>query len=637
MSLPLGTSLIGISQGMLALVGMAAGTAYLDAKLHISKDLHQLSRARRGERNLARAGGIPCFSMCSKGQRLIHVILAVKQKRASGFFLFEAAAQRLGDLPCIWSRQAEYTWSQAYERVCQYGHYFRDLGVTPSQYVGVYMYNSPELLFIWMGLLSIGAAPALINYNLASDALLHCVRLSKAQFLMYDDTPDCVSRIESAHQQLRNIGIETIKVSDTLKARVAENSPHRASVDCFEESRLLPFALMYTRCVNPYFLHGQTSSHQWKRNYRPTKGIPPHSGAELCLGFPAPKKPSASCRGPKVIGLIIVSLFGELVRYLLSAPPSPNDRRHQIRLIWGNGLSPELWTQFQDRFGVSEIGEFYASTEGVLTLVKHYRSPGFGIGAIGHHGWLLRRKFHQAYVPVHIDPETGEVWRSPETGFARRVPYDKGGEILVKLPSRSAWAGYWHAQEATEKKLLENVFEKGDLYFRTGDALRRDADGHWYFIDRLGDTYRWKGENVSTTEVSQVLGSDPEIVEANVYGVKIPNHDGRAGCAALVLKGTTPDDFDWARLAALLRSKLPPYAVPLFVRVREGGVGGMSTDNYKHNKVPLREEGVNPRTRGTNVRDGERDRVFWLPAGSSEYVPFTERDWDLLGEGRAKL
>ncbi|KXX82825.1 Isopenicillin N epimerase component 1 [Madurella mycetomatis] len=582
MSLPLGTSLIGISQGMLALVGMAAGTAYLDAKLHISKDLHQLSRARRGERNLARAGGIPCFSMCSKGQRLIHVILAVKQKRASGFFLFEAAAQRLGDLPCIWSRQAEYTWSQAYERVCQYGHYFRDLGVTPSQYVGVYMYNSPELLFIWMGLLSIGAAPALINYNLASDALLHCVRLSKAQFLMYDDTPDCVSRIESAHQQLRNIGIETIKVSDTLKARVAENSPHRASVDCFEESRLLPFALMYTRST-------------------------------------------------------IFVYVGELVRYLLSAPPSPNDRRHQIRLIWGNGLSPELWTQFQDRFGVSEIGEFYASTEGVLTLVKHYRSPGFGIGAIGHHGWLLRRKFHQAYVPVHIDPETGEVWRSPETGFARRVPYDKGGEILVKLPSRSAWAGYWHAQEATEKKLLENVFEKGDLYFRTGDALRRDADGHWYFIDRLGDTYRWKGENVSTTEVSQVLGSDPEIVEANVYGVKIPNHDGRAGCAALVLKGTTPDDFDWARLAALLRSKLPPYAVPLFVRVREGGVGGMSTDNYKHNKVPLREEGVNPRTRGTNVRDGERDRVFWLPAGSSEYVPFTERDWDLLGEGRAKL
>lgn len=241
-------------------------------------------------------------------------------------------------------------------------------------------------------------------------------------------------------------------------------------------------------------------------------------------------------------------------------------------------------------------------------------------------------------MPVHIDPDTGDVWRSPETGFARRVPYDKGGEILVKLPSRSAWAGYFRAEGATDKKLLKDVFEKGDLYFRTGDALRRDADGYWYFVDRLGDTYRWKGENVSTTEVAQVLGAAPQIAEANVYGVKLPGHDGRAGCVALVLKdGGTADDLDRTGLAALLRSKLPSYAVPLFLRVRDGGVGGMSTDNHKHSKVPLREEGVDPRLRGTKVQGGERDRFFWLPPGASEYVPFTQSDWDKLGHARAKL
>lgn len=134
---------------------------------------------------------------------------------------------------------------------------------------------------------------------------------------------------------------------------------------------------------------------------------------------------------------------------------------------------------------MQEIGEFFASTEGVLTLVNHYRS-GFGLGAVGHHGWLLRRKFHDSYVPVKIDPDTGDVWRSSESGFAQRVPYEDGGEILVKLDSRASWAGYWGASEATEKKLMENVFEKSDLYYRTGDALRRDHNGHWYFVDRLG-------------------------------------------------------------------------------------------------------------------------------------------------------
>lgn len=143
-------------------------------------------------------------------------------------------------------------------------------------------------------------------------------------------------------------------------------------------------------------------------------------------------------------------------------------------------------TVHKKRFGVGEIGEFFASTEGVLTLVNHYRS-GYGLGAVGHHGWLLRRKFHDSYIPVKIDHETGDVWRSPVTGFAQRVPYEVGGEVIVKLPSRSSWAGYWRSEEATGKKLMENVFEKGDLYVRTGDALRRDADGHWYFMDRLGE------------------------------------------------------------------------------------------------------------------------------------------------------
>lgn len=299
-------------------------------------------------------------------------------------------------------------------------------------------------------------------------------------------------------------------------------------------------------------------------------------------------------------------------------------------------MSPELWAKFQERFQVPEIGEFYASTEGAMALVKHYHGQSWGRGAVGHHGWLLRRHFHDTYVPVSIDAETGEIWRDPKTGFAKRLPYEEGGELLVKLPHKQGWQGYFRDETASTKKRIENVFEKGDVYYRTGDALRRDADGHWFFLDRLGDTYRWKGENVSTTEVTQVIANHPEIAEVNVYGVRLPSHDGRAGCAAVVLRTPSVDAFDWKSLATLLRKELPAYAVPVFIRVREG-VATMSTDNYKHNKVPLRNEGVDPAAMGTKVKSGDKDKVFWLPSGSDTYVPFTKNDWSNISQAKARL
>ncbi|KAG5927366.1 Isopenicillin N epimerase component 1 [Claviceps africana] len=636
---------VGGSGGLLtAASGLVATTAYIDAKLHISKDLRFLSRMKRGEQNLVRA---------------------VKAKRASGFFLFENFARRHPNEPCIWSRQGEFTWEQTYRRVAQYGHYFKHLGVQPLEYVGIYMYNAPDFLFIWLGLLSIGAAPALINYNLASGALAHCVQISGIKFLLYDSAQDCVSRVEPSAEELRMQGIKPILLDASLKAELDTYPTERPSTTCFEEnSQALPLALMYTSGTTGLPKAAPSSI---KRNYlsvstrpktfgqRPGPGgdksyycIPLYHGTgglaamnDLMSGSSIAIAPKFSlsqfwqdCIDSKATIFVYV---GELMRYLLSAPPSPNDKRHQIRLIWGNGLSPELWSRVQERFGISEIGEFYASTEGPMYLTNHCRS-GYGRGAIGHHGWLLRRRYHDILVPVELDSENGDIWRSPDTGFAKRLPYEQGGEVLVKLSSRDAWAGYHGADEATKKKLMENVFEKGDLFYRTGDALRRDANGHWYFMDRLGDTYRWKGENVSTTEVAQVLGTHASIVEANVYGVQIPSHDGRAGCAAIVLSGSTgkADDFDWAGLAALLRKELPSYAVPIFIRVREG-VGSMSTGNFKHNKVHLRAEGVDPLALGTKVAGGQADRLFWLPAGSSEYVSFTQGDWARLTQARARI
>lgn len=176
---------------------------------------------------------------------------------------------------------------------------------------------------------------------------------------------------------------------------------------------------------------------------------------------------------------------GETLRYLLAAPPSPRDKDHNVHSMYGNGLRPDVWKAFRDRFGITKIFEFFNSTEGMLSLDNPCRGD-FRAHAVGHHGLLLRSRFQNVYIPVAIDPESGEIARDPKTGFAARVPYEVGGEILVAQPSAFAppFVGYFGNKEASSKKFVRDVFKKGDLYYRTGDALRRDSDGRWFFLDR---------------------------------------------------------------------------------------------------------------------------------------------------------
>ena len=238
---------------------------------------------------------------------------------------------------------------------------------------------------------------------------------------------------------------------------------------------------------------------------------------------------------------------GETARYLLAAPPTPLDKVHNVRCMYGNGLRPDVWIKFRDRFNVPEVCEFFNSSEGVFGLVNYSRGD-FLAGSVGYHGAIMRRLTKNMIVPVLIDQASGAIARDPKTGFAYRQPYEKGGEIIVAVPDVKAFAGYYNNPEATMKKFERDVFKKGDLWYRSGDALRRSAEGKWFFMDRLGDTFRWKGENVSTAEVAEVLGKYPGVVEANVYGVALPSHDGRAGCAAVYIDPNHKRDFDFAGL-----------------------------------------------------------------------------------------
>lgn len=328
---------------------------------------------------------------------------------------------------------------------------------------------------------------------------------------------------------------------------------------------------------------------------------------------------------------------GEFARYLLAPPPSPQDKQHAVRTIFGNGLRPDVWRAFRDRFGIKTIIEFFNSTEGVFTTLNICRGD-YLATAVGHHGLLLRAVYSRRIAAARLDPDSNKnLYRSPNPPhFCERVPYDVGGEILVKVtstkPEESGFAGYVDNPKATAERYVSDVFEKGDLWYRSGDALRRDEDGRWYFLDRLGDTYRWKSENVSTAEVAGALGEFPGIQEANVYGVLVPGHDGRAGCAALYIPGGVDDvdGFDWKGFVAHTRRKLPKYAVPVFVRVLKGNIkAGMH--NYKLNKVPLREEGVD-----VGKMSGE-DVMLWLPPGKDQYVPFEQADFDRVVAGKARL
>jgi len=275
-------------------------------------------------------------------------------------------------------------------------------------------------------------------------------------------------------------------------------------------------------------------------------------------------------------GATIFQYIGELCRYLLPStkPPPPN----RLRLACGNGLSAEIWEAFQSRFHIPQILEFYAATEGNFSLFNAEGKP----GAIGRVPGFLRHRFGIALVEISPD---GQVQRGPD-GFCRRAATGEAGEAIGRIAEGAARFEGYTDRDASDRKILRHVFEKDDAWVRTGDLMRQDAQGFYYFVDRLGDTFRWKGENVATGEVAASLMSYPGILAACVYGVAVPGADGKAGMAAL----ETAPGFDLSGLAGHLAG-LPSYARPLFLRLVPSLV---ATETFKPKKAQLAAEGFDP-------------------------------------------
>jgi acyl-CoA synthetase (AMP-forming)/AMP-acid ligase II len=575
-------------------------------------------------------------------------------------------------------------------------------GVKSGELMAMYMMNRPEFLFVHLGSWAIGSAPAWINYNLAGDALVHCLKVAGAKVLLVDEDAECRKRIEDVRGRLEGELGMTIKILDSgLKGEISRMEPVRPGDEMRAPAKgKFPLFLFYTRYVwcdggvgemvadvnsgttghpkacpfetqRAVGLTGRVGAMGLKPGpngdrwyvcmplYHGTGGttalVCMVTGITCCIGTKfSTSRFWTDVRDSNSTAIVYV---GETARYLINSPPSELDRQHKVRAMFGNGLRPDVWHRFVERFGIETVGEFFNSTEGVMQLFNGSRGP-FTATSVGHQGLIDRWRTHNLYVPVECDMITGDLARDPKTGFCKRKSYAEGSEILVQMPSEQAFVGYWNNPDATQARFERNVFKKGDLWYRTGDALRRDADGRWFFMDRLGDTFRWKSENVSTAEVAEALGSFPGIQEANVYGVAVPGHDGRAGCAAIYVDPTHLDNFDFPALLNHAKTKLPKYAVPVFLRIQKRQT---TMHNNKQNKVPLRNDGIDLRKivertdKEAAEEAGEKgavevvyDTMYWHPEAlgvkrgerDGGYVVFTMEDWDRLreaGGAEAKL
>jgi fatty-acyl-CoA synthase len=306
---------------------------------------------------------------------------------------------------------------------------------------------------------------------------------------------------------------------------------------------------------------------------------------------------------------------GELCRYLLRQPPTPHDRDHRLRVAAGAGLRADVWRAFQERFGIPRVVEMYGATEGNVAL----QNLDGRVGSVG-------KPYVEGQVALaRYDHARGELVRDAR-GFCVPCDPDEPGELLGRIAHGTGTMEYdgYTDRAATERKVLRDAFAPGDAWFRTGDLLRRDREGYYYFVDRIGDTFRWKGENVATQEVADVLNGAPGVSETNVYGVAVPGEDGRAGMAAVVLQPGAA--FDAPAFYAHAARHLPRYAMPAFVRlVPEMDVTG----TLKQRKIGLADEGYDPAR--------VADPLYLRDDAAATYTPFSSSTLAEIRAGRRRL
>jgi citronellyl-CoA synthetase len=542
---------------------------------------------------------------------------------------FEQATQRNPQGPALLCGDAVLSYAQVNELANRIAHYLSAQGVGKGDCVAIFIENRPQLLITVLAVAKVGAVSAMINTAQTGDALVHSLALVTPVAVVVGDErvaafDDVRGRVGLSHGRTwwvadqENVPapsgfVDLMRASEQYPGENPASSQHVFFDD--------PCFYLYTSGTTGLPKAGVFRHGRWMRtatsfglialDMQPEDivycTLPLYHATGLCVcwgaavcgasGFAMRRKFSASQFWSDVRRYQATTLgyVGELCRYLVDQPASTTDRAHSVTKMIGNGLRPGAWAAFKTRFGVDHICELYAASDGNIgftNILNFDNTVGFSLMA-----WAL----------VRYDHDSGAPLRNLQ-GRMQKVPRGEPGLLLARIDDKAPLDGYTDPTK-TEKIIYRDVFIPGDRYFNTGDLLRNIGFGHGQFVDRLGDTYRWKGENVSTTEVENVLLQHPQIAEAVAYGVEINGTNGRAGMAAI-----TPAEslatLDFSELLRFLQCKLPAYAVPLFLRIK---VKMDTTGTFKYQKTRLKAEAFDP------CLTGDEPIYAWLP-DSSTYV-----------------
>ncbi|XP_015592624.1 long-chain fatty acid transport protein 1 [Cephus cinctus] len=526
---------------------------------------------------------------------------------------------------------------------------FQNAGYVKGDVVGLMMPNRPEFVATWLGLGKLGVVTALVNTNLRMQPLIHCFNITKVKSIIYaselatavDEIADQIQGVDryqvGGNPNELSVGVKNL---DQLLSEAGTSQPvvneepgyrdnllyiYTSGTTGLPKAALMPNSRYLLVMVATYHMLGLRANSDIMYNplplYHMAGGLV-GTGCALVKGIPSilRTKFSVSAYWTDCIkyNCTVAQYIGEMCRYLLSAPPRPEDTAHPVRLMVGNGMRPQLWQDFVNRFKIEQVNEVYGSSEGNTNIVNVDNT----VGAVGFVPSILPKSLHPVAI-IRVNPETCEPIRGAD-GFCIRAETNEPGMLigLIKQGNASREFNGYSDKEASKKKTIENVFTKGDKAFLSGDILSQDEYGYFYFKDRTGDTFRWKGENVATAEVEGVVSNVAGHRDATVYGVPVPGMEGKAGMAAIV----DPDSLlDFKALAEGLDKALPSYARPIFLRiVKELEMTG----TFKLKKINLQKEGFDP--------NKIQDKVYFR-SGNKEYVEVTPELYEEIISGSAKL
>lgn len=560
-----------------------------------------------------------------------------------GFQLEKIAAQ-YPDNPAVRSPDGVLTYRQLNERANRYAHYLLSNGVGRGDIVVLCFENRPDLLAAYCGCSKVGAIASLINTNQRGESLIHSFNLNKGKVVIIGE--ECYSFFSEARPgidlskstlvMVRDEGklkpADITDITGELESKSAENPSTTKTVTLKDTVAYvytsgttggLPKAavIINKRAVSAMFWFGRFVMPVKPSDtiYIPlpffhtnaiTVGWPPalYNGAAVALR----RKFSASkfmedVRQFQATHFIYV---GEVCRYLMATPAGSDDHKTTLKYICGNGLRPDIWMPFKKRFGIKKIYEFYGAAEGV-GVFTNFLNIDYSVGTSV-----------TPFAIVAYDTENDAPVRN-EQGYMKKVGKGETGLLIMEISEKTPFPGY-SDKKKTEEKIFRNVFKKGDMWFNTGDMLRNMGFRHAQFADRLGDTFRWKGENVATQEVEKAIDSFPGVSASAVYGITMPGSDGKAGMAAIIRDDKITPDI--TKLAQHLKASLPKYAVPIFVRFVPDFEW---TATHKIKKTNLKNEGYD--------LSQVKEEIYILLPGSEEYEKLNDDIYQNIIAGKYKF